>query len=111
VVRTVCMERNMCYRGWHQCLVVGCRKYTLWVITEGKGFKEGACNEGTGGCGSDCAAESEPHGTATLLRCTLSAVVKSLSKEYLLHKYLLRSILEESIVQVIATCPVHTTAL
>jgi hypothetical protein len=29
VVRTVCMERNMCYRGWHQCLVVGCRKYTL----------------------------------------------------------------------------------
>jgi hypothetical protein len=21
--RTVCMDRNKCYRGWHQCLVVG----------------------------------------------------------------------------------------
>jgi hypothetical protein len=34
------------------------------------------------------AAESEPHGTATLLRCTLSSVVKSLSVKCMLHIYL-----------------------
>jgi hypothetical protein len=38
----------------------------------------------------------EPHGTATLLRCTLSAVVKSLSEKCVLHKYLLHSIAAES---------------
>jgi hypothetical protein len=43
--------------------------------------------EGTGGC----EAEAEPHETASLLRCTLSAVMKSLSEKCLLHKYLLCS--------------------
>jgi hypothetical protein len=75
-------------------------------MTECKGSKEGVCNEGTRGCGSDCEAESEPHGTATLLRSTLSAVVKSLSK-----KYLLCSILAESVVQETATFPTHNRAL
>jgi hypothetical protein len=42
------------------------------VKTEGKGSKEGV----SGGCGSDSTAESEPHGTANLLRCTLSVVMK-----------------------------------
>jgi hypothetical protein len=56
-------------------------------------------------------AESKPHGTATLLRCTLSAVVKSLSEKCLLHKYLLHSILAESVVQDITTFLAHTTAL
>jgi hypothetical protein len=37
-------------------------------------------------------AEFEPHATATLLRCTLSAVVKSLSEKCLLHKYLLAAL-------------------
>jgi hypothetical protein len=32
---------------------------------------------------SDCAAETEPRGTATLLSCILSVVVKSLSEKYL----------------------------
>jgi hypothetical protein len=44
---------------------------------EGRGSKEGV----SGGCGSDCRAESEPHGTAYLLRCTLSAVMKSLRND------------------------------
>jgi hypothetical protein len=72
----------------------------------GKGFKEG-----TGGCGSDCEAESEPHGTATMFRCNLSAVVKLLSKKYLLNKYLMCSSLAESMLQDITTFPAHTTAL
>jgi hypothetical protein len=38
-------------------------------------------NTGTGGCGDECEAESEPFGTVTLLRCPLSAVVKSLSEK------------------------------
>jgi hypothetical protein len=41
-----------------------------------------------GSCGIDCAAESQAHGTVTLLRCTLSAVVKSPSEKCMLHKYL-----------------------
>jgi hypothetical protein len=56
-------------------------------------------------------AKSKPHGTATLLRYALSAVVKSLSEKCLLHKYLLCSILAESIVQDIGTFLAHTTAL
>jgi hypothetical protein len=56
-------------------------------------------------------AESKPQGTATLLRCTLSVVVKSLSEKCLLHKYLLCSILAKSIVQDIPTFLAHTTAL
>jgi hypothetical protein len=51
------------------------------------------------------------HGTANLLRCTLSVVVKSLSEKCLLHNNLLRSILAESIVQDIPTLPAHTRAL
>jgi hypothetical protein len=62
-------------------------------------------------CGDDCEAESKPHGTATLLRCTLSAVEKSLLQKYLLHKYLLRSMLSESVVQDIQTFLAHTTAM
>jgi hypothetical protein len=84
-------------------------------------------------CGGDCEAESRPEGTAALLRCILSAVVKSLSDKCLLHKYLLRSVLAvvsivcsrtqatefsfffsivaESIVQDIPTFLAHTTAL
>jgi hypothetical protein len=53
----------------------------------------------------------EPHGTATLLRCTLSVVVKSLSEKCLLHKYLLCSILAEAIAQDIPTFPAHIRAL
>jgi hypothetical protein len=41
-------------------------------------------------------AEYGPHGTITVLRCALSAVVKSLSKKFMLQKYLLYSILAES---------------
>lgn len=82
--------------------------YGVGVITEGKGSKEG---EGTGDCGHDCEAESESHGTANLFRCTLSDVVKSLSRKCLLHKYLLCSLLAESIVQDIPTFPAHTAAL
>jgi hypothetical protein len=57
------------------------------------------------------AAETEPYGTATMLRCTLSAVVKSLSKKCLPHKYLLCIVLTESIAQVIPAFPAHTRAL
>jgi hypothetical protein len=63
---------------------------------------------GTGGCGDDQEAESETCGTATLLRCLLSVVVKSLSEKCLPYKYLLHSILAESIVQDILTFPAHT---
>jgi hypothetical protein len=83
----------------------------LGVITEDKGSKEGVYNEWTGDYESDCEAGSEPHGIATLWRCTLPAVVKSFSKKYLLHKYLLLSILVESILQDIPTFPVHTRGL
>jgi hypothetical protein len=34
------------------------------------GFKERVCNEGTGGCGNNCEAKSEPHGTANLFSCS-----------------------------------------
>jgi hypothetical protein len=77
------------------------------VLTEGTGAKKGVCNEGSGGCGSDCAAESELHVTATLLRCTISTVVKSLFEKCLLHNNLLRSILAESVVQDIPTLLAH----
>jgi hypothetical protein len=83
----------------------------LRVITEGKESKEGLYNEGTGGCGSDCEAKSEPRATGPLYKCTLSALVKSLSENCLLHKYLLYSILAELIVQDIQTLPAHTRAL
>jgi hypothetical protein len=53
----------------------------------------------------------EPHGIATLLRCTLSAVVKSLSEKCVLHKYLLCSILAESVVQDIPAFPAPTRRL
>jgi hypothetical protein len=46
-----------------------------------------------------------------LLRCTLSAAVKPLSEKCLLHKYLLHSILAESVAQDITTFLPHTTAL
>jgi hypothetical protein len=68
-------------------------------------------NTGTGGCGDDHEAKSEPHGTATLLRCTLSAVVEALSEKCLLHKYSLCSILAESIVQDMPPFPANTAAL
>jgi hypothetical protein len=45
------------------------------------------------------------------VKCTLSDVVKSLSEKCLLHKYLLGSILAESVVQDITTFLAHTTAL
>jgi hypothetical protein len=83
----------------------------LGVITEGKRSKEGVCNDGMRGCGSACEAESEPHGTATLLRCTVSAVEKSLPEKCLLHKYLLCKTVEESIVQDIPNFHAHTKAL
>jgi hypothetical protein len=63
-----------------------CKVRCLCAITEVKGSKDGVCNERTGGCGSDCEAEYEPHGTATQLGCALSAVMKSLSKKCLLQK-------------------------
>jgi hypothetical protein len=66
-------------------------------ITEGKGFMEEVCN---GGSGSDCQAESEPYGTATLFS-------HSLSRKCLLHKYVMCSILAESLVQDIPTFPAH----
>jgi hypothetical protein len=56
------------------------------VTTEGKGTKEVVCNDRSG-CGSDCEAESEQHGTANRFRCTISVVVKSLSEKCLLHEY------------------------
>jgi hypothetical protein len=56
-------------------------------------------------------AESKPHGAATLLRCTLSDVVKSLSEKCLLQKYFLHSILTESVAQDLSTFLAHTTAL
>jgi hypothetical protein len=86
-------------------------KVSSRFTTEGKGSKEGICTEGSEGYGRDCAAEFVPHGTANLLRHTLSAVVKSLSEKYLLHKNLLYSILAESIVQDIPILPAHTRAL
>jgi hypothetical protein len=93
-----------CYRFWwelgHECLLQELK-------TEGKGSKEGV----SGGCGSDCTAESESHGTVNLLRCTLSVVVNSLSGECLLHNTLLRRILAESVVQDIPTFPAYTRAL
>jgi hypothetical protein len=55
--------------------------------------------------------ESKVHGTATLLRCTLSAVVKSPSEKRLLHKYLSCSFLAESTVQDILTVPAPTRVL
>jgi hypothetical protein len=64
-----------------------------------------------GSCGNDCEANPKSHGTAILFRCTLSAVVKSLSEKCLLHKHLLCSIPAESIVQDIPTFPAHTRAL
>jgi hypothetical protein len=75
------------------------------------GSKEGVYNEGPSGCGSNCAAEAEPHGTANLLRRTLSAVVKSLSKKCMLHKNLWYIILAESIVQDIPNLPAHIITL
>jgi hypothetical protein len=42
---------------------------------EGKECKEGIFNEGTECCGSDCEAESEPHGTARWFRCIFAAVL------------------------------------
>jgi hypothetical protein len=80
------------------------------VITEGKGTKEVVRNDRSG-CGSDCEAESEQHGTANLFRCTLSVVVKSLSEKCLLHKHSLYNILAESVVQDFPTLPAHTRAL
>jgi hypothetical protein len=53
----------------------------------------------------------EPHGSVTVLRCTLSAVVKSPTEKYLLHIYVLCSFLEESTVQDIQSFPAHTRAL
>jgi hypothetical protein len=68
-------------------------------------------NKGTEGCGTECEVESETLGTASLFRCIFSAVVKSLSQKCLLHKYFQRSIFDSSMLQVLPTLPVHTTAL
>jgi hypothetical protein len=67
--------------------------------------------KGPGGGRSDCEAESEPHETTTLMKCILSAVVKTFSEKCLLHKYLLCSILAESIVHDIQTFLAHTRVL
>jgi hypothetical protein len=62
---------------------VGCRiwRSSLGVKTEGNESKDGIYNEGTEGCRAQCEAESKLHGTATLFRCILAAVLKSLSKK------------------------------
>jgi hypothetical protein len=89
------------------CWELGHEGFSSGVKTEGKGSKEWV----SGSYGSDCTLESERHGTANLLRCTLSVVVKSLSEKCLLHNNLLHSILAESIVQDIQTLPAHTRVL
>jgi hypothetical protein len=85
--------------GWEKAGLLSLRKIQLFI----------PYSPLSSDCGGDCEAESKTHGTATLLRGTLSAVVKSLSEKCLLHKYLLRSILAESVVQDISTFPAHTT--
>jgi hypothetical protein len=85
--------------------------YMGTVVTEWEMQWVLSISTGTRDCGDECEAESKPCGNATLLRCPLSAVVKSLSEKCLLHKYLLHIILVESIVQNIATFLAHTTAL
>jgi hypothetical protein len=62
---------------------------------KGRGSKEGVCHERTGDCGNEREVNFEPRGTATLWRCKLSAVVKSLPEKCLLHKYLLCSTIGE----------------
>jgi hypothetical protein len=61
------------------------------------GPKKGICIEQTGGREAEREAESGAHGIATLFRCILSDVVKSLSIKCLLHKSLYCSFLPESI--------------
>jgi hypothetical protein len=73
--------------------------------------KDEGSKEGTGDYGSDCEAESEPHGTATLLRYILSAAVKLLSEKCLLHKYSLCRILADLLVKDIPTVIAHTRVL
>jgi hypothetical protein len=72
---------------------------SLGVITKGKGSKERVSTEGTGGRENICESESEPHGSATLLRCNFPAVVTSLSEKSLLQKFSLFSIPAESVLQ------------
>jgi hypothetical protein len=58
----------------HLCPMI----YMGTVVTEWETKWFLSINTGTGGCGDDHEAESKPRGTDTLLRCTLSAIVKSL---------------------------------
>jgi hypothetical protein len=61
-------------------------KLPFGVITKGKRMKEGVSNEGIGGSENYCEVGSQTRGNATLLRCSLSDVVKSVS-EKCLYKY------------------------
>jgi hypothetical protein len=67
--------------------------------------------EDSEGCGIECENESEPCGTATLFRRTLSEMQKSLSAKCLLHKKYLYIIFAESILHGCPTFSAHTLAL
>jgi hypothetical protein len=88
-------------RTWKDCLhvqeqvlqqraTVSCCRFWWEVSHEGhleelklkaRDRRKGYVMNGSGGCGSNCAAESEPHITASLFRRTLSAAVKSVCEE------------------------------
>lgn len=71
------------------------QKFCSGVKTDGNNFKDGIYKGGSGGC----EAESEPYGTVSLFRHTLSEVRRSLSTKCLLHKKkYFYNILAESVV-------------
>jgi hypothetical protein len=104
---TILQEDPTIYPHTRLCPLI----YMGTVVTEWETQWVLSINTGTGGCVDDHEAESGPCGTAALLRSPLSVVVKLLSEKCLLRKYLMHSILEESIVQDISTFLAHTTAL
>jgi hypothetical protein len=57
------------------------RRLCSRVKTDGNELKHGIFKEGTGVCGAECEAESEPCGNVTLFRHTLPEVQKSLFTE------------------------------
>jgi hypothetical protein len=67
----------------------------LWSSSEAKieanEFKKGTCNDNKKGCGAKCEVEPEQQGIATFFWCIPSALMKSISKNCLLHKYILFS--------------------
>jgi hypothetical protein len=71
----ICMDGKRCSRGGHECLYRWWEvQHKYYIMTKDVGSKEGI-----GGCGGDCEAESEPHGTATLLRHCSEIIIRDIS--------------------------------